>query len=111
MKKVVAFAKPLKAKIEILHITWPAEIPIDHKTIEESFKNMFKYDVELHLVNTDATLSVTEHLEKQTNLRKPSLLVMFTKPERTFFEKLMLSSKAETLSFQTKVPMLVFNKS
>lgn len=111
MKKVVAFAKPLKAKIEILHITWPAEIPIDHKTIEESFKNMFKYDVELHLVNTDATLSVTEHLEKQTNLRKPSLLVMFTKQERTFFEKLMLSSKAETLSFQTKVPMLVFNKS
>src|SRR5690606_23092306 len=78
MKKVVAFAKPLKAQIEILHISWPTEIPFDHKTIEQSFKKKFKYNVKLHMVKTDATLSIIEHLEKQTRLRKPSLLVMFT---------------------------------
>ena len=110
MKKVVAFAKPLKAKIDILHISWPTEIPFDEKTIEQSFKKQFKYDMELHMVKTDATHSVKEQLEKQTRLRKPSLLIMFTKQKRTFFEKLFFSSNAESMSFQAKVPMLVFNK-
>lgn len=110
LKKVVDFAKPLKAKIEILHISWPTEIPLDQKTLELAVKKQFKYDVELHMVKTDATLSVKEHLEKQTRLRKPSLLIMFTKQKRTFFEKLFFSSNAEAMSFQAKVPMLVFNK-
>src|SRR5690606_22234201 len=45
MKKVVVFAKPLKAKIEILHISWPTEIPFDQKTMEEVFKKKFNYDM------------------------------------------------------------------
>jgi hypothetical protein len=40
-------------------------------------------------------------------IRKPSVLIMFTNQQRTFFQKLFLSSKAEELSFQAKVPLLV----
>ncbi len=110
IKKVVAFAKPLKTKIEVVHFTWPDEISFDEKTIEAAFKKQFKYGLKLHFEKNDGVHSVVENLQNQIKMRKPSLIVMFTEQKRTFFQKLFLSSKAEELSFEAKVPLLVFNK-
>lgn len=110
IKKVVAFAQPLKIQIEAVHFTWPDEISFDVKTIEATFKKEFKYGLKLYFEKNDGTHSVIENLEKQIRIRKPSIVIMFTDQERTFFQKLFLSSKAEQLSFQLKVPLLVFNK-
>lgn len=110
IKKVVAFAQPLKIQIEAVHFTWPDEISFDVKTIEATFKKEFKYGLKLYFEKNDGTHSVIENLEKQIRIRKPSIVIMFTDQERTFFQKLFLSSKAEQMSFQLKVPLLVFNK-
>ncbi|MDZ4809906.1 MAG: universal stress protein [Bacteroidota bacterium] len=110
IKKVVDFAQPLKTKIEVVHFSWPDEISFDEKTIEAAFKKQFKYGLKLHFEKNDGSHSLIENLEKQIRTRKPSVVVMFTNQKRTFFQKLFLSSKAEELSFQAKVPLLVFNK-
>ncbi len=110
IKKVVAFAQPLKTQIEVIHYTWPDEISLDEKTIEAAFKKQFKYGLTLHFEKNDGVHSLIENLQKQISIRKPSVVVVFTNQQRTLFQKLFLSSKSEELSFQLKVPLLVFNK-
>ena len=110
IEKVVAFAHPLKTKIEVVHFTWPDEISFDEKAIETAFKKEFKYGLKLYFEKNDGTHSLIENLEKQIRIKKPSVVIMFTNQQRTFFQKLFLSSKAEELSFEAKVPLLVFNK-
>lgn len=110
IKKVVDFAQPLITKIEVVHFAWPDEVTLDEKTIEAGLKKQFKYDLNLHFEKNDGSHSLIESLEKQIRTRKPSVVIMFTNQKRTFFQKLFLSSKAEELSFQAKVPLLVFNK-
>ncbi|MFN0082000.1 MAG: universal stress protein [Ferruginibacter sp.] len=110
LKKVVDFALPLKATIEVLHFTWPDEITFDEKTIEAAVKKQYKYGLKIHFEKNDAVHSLIQNLQNQIRIKKPSVVIMFTNQQRTFFQKLFLSSKAEELSFQAKVPLLVFNK-
>jgi nucleotide-binding universal stress UspA family protein len=110
IKKVVAFAQPFKTKIEVVHFTWPDEISFDEKTIEAALKKQFKYGLKLHFEKNDGVHSIIENLQNQIKIRKPSIVIMFTNQNRTFFQKIFLSSKAEELSFEAKVPLLVFNK-
>ncbi|MEO5889108.1 MAG: universal stress protein [Ferruginibacter sp.] len=108
--KVVAFAQPLKTTIDVVHFTWPDEILFDEKMIEAAFKKEFKYGLKIYFKKNDGIHSLIKNLETQIRIRKPSVVIMFTNQERTFFQKLFLSSKAEELSFQLKVPLLVFSK-
>jgi nucleotide-binding universal stress UspA family protein len=108
--RVVEFAKPLKARIEAVHFTWPEELNIDQQNIVAAFKKRFDYDLKLHLETNQSAHSITESLQEQVRIRKPSLVIMFTNQKRSFFQKLFISSKAEQFSFDMKVPLLVFNK-
>lgn len=110
LKKVVDFALPLKAAIEVLHFTWPDEITFDENTIEAAYNKQYKYGLKIHFEKNDVSHSLIQNLQNQIRIRKPSVVIMFTNQQRTFFQKLFLSSKAEELSFQAKVPLLVFNK-
>jgi nucleotide-binding universal stress UspA family protein len=110
LKKVVDFALPLKASIEVLHFAWPDEINLDEKTMEAAVKKQYKYGLKIHFEKNDAVHSLIQKLQNQISLRKPSVVIMFTDQQRTFYQKLFLSSKAEELSFQAKVPLLVFSK-
>lgn len=110
IKRVLDFAKPLKTNVEVVHFSWPEEILFDEKTIEASFKKQYKYGLKLHFEKNDGIHSLVENLENQIRKRKPSIVIMFTNQQRTFFQKLFLSSKTEEMSFRLKVPLLVFNK-
>ncbi|MBL7747085.1 MAG: universal stress protein [Chitinophagaceae bacterium] len=110
LKKVIDFAMPLKASIEVLHLTWPDEITLDKTSIEAAFKKQYKYGLKIHFKKNDASNSLIQNLQNQIRVRKPSVVIMFTNQERTFFQKLFNSSKAESLSFNLKVPLLVFSK-
>lgn len=110
LQQVVSFARPLKTAVEVLHLTWPDEALPDKEIIESGVKKQFNYPVKLHFEKTDSRYSLVENLQKQIQASKPSLAVMFTDQNRTLFQKLFLSSKTEQLSFNLKVPLLVFNK-
>lgn len=110
LKKVVDFASPFKATVEVLHFTWPNEIVFDEKTIEAAFKKKYKYGLKIRFEKNDAVQSLIENLQNQIKIIKPSVVIMFTNQQRTLFQKIFLSSKVEELSFEAKVPLLVFNK-
>jgi len=110
IKKIIAFTLPIKASIEVLHFNWPGEIIFDEKTFETAFKKQSKFGIKFRLIKTDATKSLVQNLQQHIKVTKPSVVIMFTEQNRTFFKKIFLSSKAEELSFEAKVPLLVFNK-
>jgi hypothetical protein len=78
--------------------------------MEAAVKKQYKYGLKIHFEKNDAVHSLIQKLQNQISLRKPSVVIMFTDQQRTFYQKLFLSSKAEELSFQAKVPLLVFSK-
>lgn len=111
LKNVIDFAKPLKAKVELFHFTSPLETIIDPKVIELAVKKFSKYDIKLHIKNTDFVKSMIANIEVAIKNAKPSMMIMFTEQNRTLFQKIFLSSKSAEYSFNAKVPLLVFNKS
>ena len=110
LKKVVDFALPLKATIEILHFTWPDEIIFDEKIIQTALEKKYKHGLKKRFEKNDAIQSLIENLQTQIRKTKPSVVLMFTNQQMTLFDKIFLSGKTEELSFETKVPLLVFNK-
>ena len=110
LKQVVEFAKPLKAKVELLHFNSPLEITTDSKLIETAVNKFSKYDITLHLEKPNPVATLISNLETAIKKSKPSMMIMFTQQDRSFFEKLFLSSKSAEYSFHARVPLLVFNK-
>ena len=110
LKRVIEFAKPLKATIDVFHLSYPGELLINKSEMEATLKKQFKYNVKLHFENTDFTQPLAVNLQKAIASSKPSVVVMFTEQRRTFFQKLFLSSYSESIAFQVKTPMLIFNK-
>lgn len=109
--KVVDFAKPLKATIELLHLTSVLENSDQLKAIETAVKKIAAYHISFNLTNRDPNESLITDIETAIKKRKPSMMIMFTEQNRSLFQKIFLSSKSAEYSFNAKVPLLVFNKS
>ena len=110
LEKVVNFARPLKMPVEVVHFSWPDAAMPDKELIESGVKKEFGYPVNLHIEQSDAVHSLVQNLQKQIEVLKPSIAIMFTDQNRSLFQKIFLSSKAEQLSFELKIPLLVFHK-
>jgi nucleotide-binding universal stress UspA family protein len=110
LKQVIEVARTFNAPVEVLHVSWPDELLPDEEIIEQGIKMEFDYPVSLHIEKSNATHSLVHDLQKQIELSKPSLAIMFTDQSRTLFQRIFLSSKAKEVSFDLKVPLLVFNK-
>jgi len=54
--------------------------------------------------------SLMEHIRWDLRHLKPSLMVLFTRQNLNWFDRLFLSSKTAELSFDTRTPMLVYKK-
>jgi len=110
LAKVVAFAKPLKAKVELMHLSYPYEMEDDRRVTETDLKKKLRYDVAVHYETRDIELSLLQELERAVKKARPSIMVMFTQQDRSFFDRIFLGSAAEEFSFVTNVPLLVFKK-
>ena len=110
LKKVVVFTKPLKAKVELLHFHYPAEITNNKKMMNEAVKKFSKHNIKLHLENINLAETLITNIEAAIKKSRPSMMIMFTEQNRSFFDKIFLSGNSAEYSFNAKVPMLVFNK-
>lgn len=109
LKKVLAFAKPIRSPVEILHFG-PDISLVPNEYISQDYNKMYEYGLSFHFEKTNSLHTLLRNLRDKITVMKPSLLVLFTKQDRSFFQKLFLFSVAEGLSFQAIVPMLIINK-
>jgi nucleotide-binding universal stress UspA family protein len=110
IKKVVDFAQPLKMAVDILHVYWPGGDMPDENALQKTLKQETGQSFRLRFIQKDPGFTVIQLLKSQIASQRPSVVILFTNQERTFFQKLFGSSTAEKLSFDSKVPLLIFNK-
>jgi hypothetical protein len=111
IEKVIAFAEPLKAAVELLHLTSAEEKSADLAVIENAVKKIDSYNVSFTTTPRNPNNSLVSDIEVAVKEITPSIMVMFTEQNRGWFEKIFLSSKSAEYSFNAKVPLLVFHKS
>jgi nucleotide-binding universal stress UspA family protein len=110
LKKVEHFTRPFEANIEVVHLSWPGEILPGKEILEKSHLKNFPYGRELKIEKVDFTRSLIKNLQEVIYKSKPSLIIMFTDQHRNLIQKILFPSKAEQLSFKTKIPLLTFQK-
>lgn len=109
--KVIAFAKPLNATIELLHLTTVLEKTTDLRDIEKAVAKIAAYRIDFNITDRNPNESLITDIETAIKEKKPSMMIMFTEQNRSWFDKIFLSSKSAEYSFNAKVPLLVFNTS
>ena len=110
IEKVISFAQPLNATVELLHLTSAPEKANDITVIENAVKKIDYYNVVFKTTPRNPNNSLVSDIEVAVKELKPSLMIMFTEQNRNWFEKIFLSSKSAEYSFNAKVPILVFHK-
>jgi nucleotide-binding universal stress UspA family protein len=78
LKKVVDFARPIHASIEMMHISYPYEFAFDKELVEAALQKKTDYKVSILTPERDITRTLLEDIDKALKLDKPSLLVLFT---------------------------------
>ncbi len=111
LEKVVQFASTINAEIDMLHFFDTSVSYNEEHAKELKLEEKLKYKITFHHKIMDAKNKLPDELDRAVSEFSPSLLVMFTEQNRSFFELLFFSSKTEEYSFRTTVPLLVFNKS
>lgn len=110
LKKVVDFARPLNAKVEVLHFSFPSETAERNAQAKEKEGDYPDFPIQFNVVNNNALKPLVSNLENYVELTHPSLLIMFTNPHKSFIEKLLFSGNTEGIVLRTKIPLLVYRK-
>lgn len=108
-QKVVAVAESLQASIELLHFNSLSE-SLDSEQVQATIQKFSSYNVKVHIENPDYVKSLVAHIKEAITTSKTDVLVMFTEQNRSFFQKIFVSSKAADYSFDAPVPLLTFKK-
>lgn len=109
LSTILKFNQSLKAQLNVTHYYFQNL----NENKEKTASVIAKYQSERINFNAkkekiDQTL--IQQIQTDVKKVKPSLLVFFTKQNRSWFERWFLSSKTAELAFELKTPMLVFRK-
>ena len=110
LTRVVDFARPLGATVELIHFSGLSEPVTDPEIIGMDVQKFTDYPVEVQLKPRDLSVTLADDIESAINVRKPSMLIMFTKQNEGFFARLFLSGNSVDCLFLTTVPLLVFSQ-
>jgi nucleotide-binding universal stress UspA family protein len=109
--RVVSFAKPLGASVELLNFTSISFKEENRNIVEKRIKKIANYPVSIYIRHKKEGDNLIEAIEAAVQKVQPSVLVMFTQQNRNWFENIFYAGNSEEYSFHTKVPLLVFRKS
>jgi|GEM_PF-305811 len=110
LKQVIELARPLHAKVSVLHMKEPGEMTIDPQTLKNIWKKQSRQNVTVEFRMADPELSIAKNLEQSARSLHPSLLVLFSDRRRTFFQSILYPSNAERLAVAASLPLLVIGK-
>lgn len=108
IKTLTAIASLFHSEIMVLHCVPPGTPSRLDKKLEPNLINQAEYGaISYHQVKTD---SIDKAIGKFVDETKADVLVMFTH-ELGFYEKLLGKSITRTMAFQSRIPLLVYNRS
>jgi nucleotide-binding universal stress UspA family protein len=110
LDRVLNFVKPLNASVELIHFKAPEEDILNPEETEKINSKLSEYQIRTNFKNIDYDKTLIENIESEIQRRKPEMLIMFTQQERTFFQKIFMSSMSADYAALSAIPILIFNK-
>ena len=110
LAEVKKFAKPLLAEINVFNYDYLADVEeiktkLDKIALKHKSAGVNFYFKKMKIENTIAT-----HLQADASKTKPSILVLFTKQNKNWYERLFLRQNTKEITFDTKTPLLILRK-
>lgn len=110
IKKVMELAKSIKANVKVFHLEFETELEENQKKFKEKTQKYETKEIKFHFKALDTLYPLNYNLRKVITQLKPSLLILFTKQNRKWIDRLLVSSESAELSFTAKTPLLVYRK-
>ncbi|MEX1240893.1 MAG: universal stress protein [Cyclobacteriaceae bacterium] len=110
LKEVKKFSGKLKAKVTVYHYDYLADVEEAKKKLEKMAGRYKQPDIDFKFQKFNIDKSLGQHLNADMRKSKASLAVLFTNQKRGWFDRLFLSSRAADTVFDSKVPLLIFQK-
>jgi nucleotide-binding universal stress UspA family protein len=111
LNAVDKFAALLSAKIDVIHYSHLMYSEESAKKLADITAKYKSGNISFHYKKFQTEYSLTFNLQRAVKSANPSLLILFTKQNRGWFDRLFLSSKSAEMTYNTTTPMLVFPKS
>lgn len=110
LRKVQAFAEKVNAKIEVYHYGYLLDLAENKNKFIKKAEGFKSANTTFNFIKQEVDHTLSECLAKDIPKVKPSLLVLFTKQNRGWFDRLFPSGTSADVAFKAKVPMLIFQK-
>lgn len=104
------FADSLKAAISTVYFDYSYQNETADQLMSSIQKNHQAGTVTFHHKRAGLEKSLPQHLNDEVRKTRPSMVVLFTKPNRGWLDRLFWPGNSAKLSFKTRVPLLVFRK-
>ncbi len=107
---VLKFSKPLNASLELVHFIGPASEVTNNSQLIRIETLLTENQVSTHFEPMDIEVPLADKLANLIRSLQPSIMVMFTRQNRNFFERLFSSSISAEVAIDVKIPLLVIRK-
>ncbi len=107
---VTQLATSLNANMDVYHFYYQLH-KTDNKEAFEAIKAKYESEkVVFYVPKLHLEQSLIENLQQAINHKRPSMLVMFTKHKKSWFERFFFESKTAEMSYDIKIPLLAIRK-
>ncbi|WP_247235555.1 universal stress protein [Telluribacter sp. SYSU D00476] len=107
---VKSVAGPLDAAISTVYFEYSPLLEVADQLVSKAEINHQTDRVTFMLKKATLEKSLPQHLNDEVHNSRPSMVVLFTKSNRSWLDRLFWPSNSAELSFITKVPLLIFRK-
>ncbi len=110
MPQVATLATELNAKVNVIHINYEVLL----KEYRDKWSGMAKkyetQDIKFQYKKLNTLFPLNAYIKKAIGSLKPSVIILFTNQEKSWYERLFISGKAAEFSFTSKIPLLIYRK-
>ena len=104
------FATPLKAKMNIYHYDYLLHVAENRKRLEGKADKLKSPIRRSFSKKQDIELPLSKQLLSDIRKTKPSMVILFTKRNRNWYDRFFFASESTDLAFHAITPLLTFRK-
>lgn len=110
LTSVKKIAKSLLADVNVYHYDYLENVAEVRAKLDKIAQKHTAKGTFFHIKKMDIENTLSVHLQKDITKSKASLVVLFTKQNKSWYERLFLRQNTKEVIFDTKTPLLILRK-
>ncbi len=110
IKKVLDLKNALGVKLRLMHFDYQINLQQNNQQLHQWAQKYEAQDVHFQYLKLKPEDPLNTQIQQSTQKFKPSVLILFTQQNRSWFERFIWPSDAVRLSLISKVPLLIYRK-